>query len=152
MCVVPAEHHRNRAGGSHVKGPRGKLTTLSTNQGGSELTIEIEVGDDVEFKTEALFSPIRKAPAVYNAAADLRLRTSSPHDMTASRTYAALAFYFEKSRINKWPQKTSNVTQHNSARSAILRDSRSCGSSSKATRREPPRVRSSRTLICLHRR
>ncbi|EYF05991.1 hypothetical protein [Chondromyces apiculatus] len=51
---------------------RGTLTTISTNQGGSDLTLKIEVGDDVEFTTEALFAPVKKGSQVYRAAAEMR--------------------------------------------------------------------------------
>ena len=55
---------------SSVKNMKGKLSRLSTNQGGDELTLEIDVGD-VEFSTEGLLSPIKKGSAVYNAAAEM---------------------------------------------------------------------------------
>lgn len=54
-----------------VQNARGKLTTLSTNQGGSELTLTIKI-NDVEFQTEGLFAPIKQGSAVYNAAADMK--------------------------------------------------------------------------------
>jgi hypothetical protein len=50
---------------------RGTLAQLSTNQGGSELTLGIKVGE-VEFTTEALFAPVKKGSPVYKAAAELR--------------------------------------------------------------------------------
>ncbi len=49
---------------------KGVLKGLSTNQGGSSLTLRIDVGD-VEFKTESLFAPVEKGTAVYKAATDL---------------------------------------------------------------------------------
>jgi len=44
---------------STVDGVRGKLTGLSTNQGGGELKLTIAVGG-VEFSTESLFAPIEQ--------------------------------------------------------------------------------------------
>lgn len=54
-----------------MQNARGRLTGLSTNQGGSELTITIKA-DDVEFQTEGLFAPITQGSAVYNVAADMK--------------------------------------------------------------------------------
>jgi hypothetical protein len=53
-----------------VKSVKGKLARLSTNQGGDELTIEVDVGD-VELSTEGLMSPIRKGSAIYTAASEM---------------------------------------------------------------------------------
>ena len=55
-----------------VESVRGKLKQLSTNQGGSEVTIRIDVGD-VEFTTEGLFSAIKKGTPVYDAAAEMKI-------------------------------------------------------------------------------
>ena len=53
-----------------VKNVKGRLARLSTNQGGDELTIEVDVGD-VEFATEGLMSPIKKGSGIYNAASEM---------------------------------------------------------------------------------
>jgi len=56
-----------RSGVDEIKG---KLTRLSTGQGGDRLSLKITVGD-LEFATESLFAPIKKGSAVYNAAAEM---------------------------------------------------------------------------------
>jgi hypothetical protein len=53
-----------------LSGVKGVLKKLSTNQGGAELSLHIDVGD-VEFATESLFAPIKKGTDVYKAAAEL---------------------------------------------------------------------------------
>ena len=55
--------------GAKVFGVRGKLTELTTSQGGDSLRLTITVGD-VEFQTSPLDS-IAQGSATYNAAADL---------------------------------------------------------------------------------
>ncbi len=57
-------------GGQKLKDIKGVLKGLTTNQGGSSLTLRIDVGD-VEFKTESLFAPVEKGTAVYKAATDM---------------------------------------------------------------------------------
>lgn len=54
-----------------VSGAKGRLSSLTTNKGGSDLRLVIKSGD-VEFATESLLSPIKKGTPVYNAAAELR--------------------------------------------------------------------------------
>jgi hypothetical protein len=54
----------------HLTDVKGVLKKLSTNQGGSELSLHIDVGD-VEFATESLFAPINKGSDVYKAAAEM---------------------------------------------------------------------------------
>lgn len=65
------EDNKTLLRGTKVDGAHGKLTMISTNQGGGELKLTINVGD-VEFTTESLLAPIVKGSAVYAAAADMK--------------------------------------------------------------------------------
>jgi hypothetical protein len=49
---------------------KGTLKSISTSQGGADLSLRIEVGD-VTFATEGLFAPIKKGSAVYKTASDM---------------------------------------------------------------------------------
>lgn len=64
--------NRNTAliGKTKVSNVKGELTSLTTTQGGDELSLRVKVGE-VEFHTESLFGPIKKGSAVYKAATDL---------------------------------------------------------------------------------
>lgn len=55
-----------------VNNAQGRLETLRTNQGGSELSLRIKVGN-ASFATESLFAPIKEGSAVYRAASDMKV-------------------------------------------------------------------------------
>lgn len=59
-------------GSASVPSARGKLTRLRTNQGGSDLDIEIKTADGVEFQNSPLNS-IASGSAIYNAVADMKV-------------------------------------------------------------------------------
>lgn len=54
-----------------LKDVEGILRGLSTNQGGSELALRIEVGS-AEFSTESLLGPIKQGSPVYKTASEMR--------------------------------------------------------------------------------
>lgn len=58
--------------GVSIESARGKLTRLRTNQGGSELSIQVKA-DGVEFSTESLFSAIKQGTLVYEAASEMKV-------------------------------------------------------------------------------
>jgi len=54
-----------------LDGVRGSLTTLATNQGGSELRLRVEAGG-ATFSTESLMAPIPRGSPVYVAASEMK--------------------------------------------------------------------------------
>lgn len=55
-----------------VNNGRGTLSSIGTNQGGSELRIKIITSDGIEFVTETVFSPIRDGSKVYKQIENLK--------------------------------------------------------------------------------
>ena len=79
--------------GVSLQGVQGKLKRLSTNQGGGNLDLKIEVGD-VEFTSRPL-SPIKRGSAIYDAATEM----SVGQCVTVSATNVSASSMVEQSKV-----------------------------------------------------